>query len=153
MFSFSFYDIVVLVLVFVNEFVIFSFMPFSFSLTKITPVIQLNPLAPSLSHPRQRIAIRMTVPTIVPHSGSPNPPYDMPSVCRRHLDHKCSMKGSLGRTFQTDAPVSMPISQRSRTKQNIGRLQNADRRPDYAPRRGLVNENHTGCFRFSFSFR
>ena len=29
----------------------------------------------------------------------------------------------------------MPTSQRSRTKQNIGRLQNADRRPDDAPRR------------------
>ena len=55
----------------------------SFSLTKITLFIQLNPLAPSLSHSRQRIAIRMIVPTIVPHSGSP---YDMltmpiPSIC------------------------------------------------------------------------
>ena len=56
---------------------------FSFSLTKITLVIQLNPLAPSLSHPRQRIAIRIAVPTIVPHSGSPHDMLTMPipSVC------------------------------------------------------------------------
>ena len=81
----------------------------------------------------------MVVSTIVPHSGSPNPPYDIPSVCRRHLDHKCSMKGSLGRTFQTSAALLMPISQRSRTKQNIGPLQNADRRPDDAPRRGRAS--------------
>jgi len=81
---------------------------------------------PSLSHPRQRIAIRMAVPTVVPHSGSPNPPQNMLtmlSLYRRHLDHKCSMKGSLGRTCQTSAPAPMPISQRSRTKQNIGPLQ------------------------------
>ena len=74
-FSFSFCDIFVLVFVFVNE--------NSFSLTKITLVIQLNPLAPSLSHPGQRIAIHMAVPTIVPHSGSPHDMLTMPipSIC------------------------------------------------------------------------
>ena len=44
---------------------------------------QTQQASPSLSHRRHRIAIRIAVPTIVPHSGSPHDMLTMPipSVC------------------------------------------------------------------------